>query len=403
MKKIATIAVLGGLFAASTLQAQVNIYIAGSTAFRANAFRAVKAAFDGGTWTSINPANASSGTGVYTAQGTMTSLYGSQTVTVFASFNGSVQGLEDLLNNTSITFTNITPGGAAVSAVPTITFSDVDKVSTLAANAPTTETHIAILPFTYCRNYYTPTTVTNITGHQLQSLWANGLLSLSFFTGNTNDDLSFMYVTGRNKDSGSRVCGQADAYFTGTPILYGFNTTAPTTWAIMNQNLSGALYGFGYTSGGNEAAALTNQNAGGACVGYLGLNDALTVAGDTSTAGTFNNGGGNCSIIAYDGFLPFNGYTPGATTQVPAYPDFTPIIEGKYSLWSYECLETLNTHTSDSTYQYYTNMVSGIDADIANAEAAGGNSSVYGPVTAIRLSEMRCTRSSVGGAITPLY
>jgi hypothetical protein len=403
MKKILTIAVLGGLFAASTLQAQVNIYIAGSTAFRANVFRAVSAAFDGGAPTTKVPSNAGTGTGIYTLQGTMTPLYGSQTVTVYASFNGSVQGLEDLLNNTSITFSNL--NGSVLSTVPTITFSDVDKVSTLAASAPVTETHVAILPFVYCRNYFTPTTVTNITGHQLSSLWPNGVLKLSFFTGNTNDDTGVMYVTGRNADSGSRVCGQSDAGFTGAPVFYGFNTTAPNTWAVMNQNLSPAIYGFGYSSGGNEAIALTNQLAGGPCVGYLGLNDALTVAGDASTgSGAKNNGGGNCSIIAYDGFLPFNGYsisTSGAPTQVPAQPDFTPIIKGQYSLWSYECMEMLNTHTSDSTYQYYTNMVSGIDNDILQSEVNNGNNSTYGPVTAIRLSEMKVSRSSVGGAITP--
>ena len=400
MKKILTIAALGGLFAAGTLQAQVNIYIAGSTAFRANVFRSVKAAFDGGPWTSINPPSASSGTGVYTAQGTVSSLYGGQTVTVYASFNGSVQGLEDLLNNTSITFTNITPGGAAVNAVPTVTFSDVDKVSTLAANVAVTETPVAVLPFVYGRNYFTPTTVTNITGHQLQALWANGLLKLSYFTGNPSDDSSFMYVTGRNKDSGTRVAGSSDTYYTGTPILYGFNTTAPNTWAIMNQNLSGTIYGFGYSSGGNEAIALTNQLASGACVGYLGLNDALTVTGSASTGSPKVNGGGNCAIIAYDGFLPFNGYAPSSQT-VPAYPDYTPIIKGQYSFWTYENIEMLNTHTSDSTYQYYTNMVGALDYDLQQAEAGGGNSATYGPVTAIRLSEMKCNRSSVGGTITP--
>jgi hypothetical protein len=46
-------------------------------------------------------------------------------------------------------------------------------------------------------------------------------------------------------------------------------------------------------------------------------------------------------------------------------------------------------------------MVSAIDTDIANAEAASGNSSTYGPVTAVRLSEMKVSRSSVGGKITP--
>jgi len=396
MKKILTIAVLGGLFAADTLHAQVNIYIAGSTAFRANAFRAIEAAYDAGY--TVDPPTASGSTSVVTFQGTINHLFGGQTVTVYCSYNGSVQGLGDLNNNTPVTFTNATPGGAAVSQIPNITFSDVDKISTLWPSAPTIETHVAVLPFTYCRNLYCPTTVTNITGHQLQTLWDNGALKLSFFTGKTNDDSGTMYVTGRNKDSGTRVCGGADTYYTGSPILYGFQSGV---FGVLNQNLSGVIYGFGYSSGGNEAQALTNTGAAGPMIGYEGLNDALTVAGSTSAGVPMNNGGGNCSVIAYDGYLPFNNYTPGVTAQVPAYPDFTPIITGQYSFWSYECLETLNTHTSDSIYSYYTNMVSGLDSDIANAEATSGNNAFYGPVTAIRLSEMRVSRSSVGGKITP--
>jgi len=400
MKKALTLAILSGCFATGALHAQVNIHIAGSTAFRANAYRTIRASFDGGAPTAMNPANASGGTGTVTFQGTMSNLFGGQTVTVYASYNGSVQGLGDLANNTSLNFTNITPGGGNVSAVPDITFSDVDHVSTLFPNVAVTETHIAVLPFTYCRNYYTPSTVTNVTAHQLQSLWDNGAVALSFFTGLLSDDTNTMYVTGRNEDSGTRVTGDTDAGYSGTPVYYGFNTTAPTTWAVLNQNLSGSFYGPGYSSGGNEATALTNHNAGGACIGYEGLNDALAVAGSASTGVPVPNGGGGCAIIAYEGALPFANYTPGST-QVPAKPDFTPIIKGQYDFWSYECLETLNTHTSDNVYHYYTNMVAGIDADIALAESNNGNSSTYGPVTAIRLSEMKVSRSSVGGKISP--
>jgi hypothetical protein len=46
-------------------------------------------------------------------------------------------------------------------------------------------------------------------------------------------------------------------------------------------------------------------------------------------------------------------------------------------------------------------MVSGLDYDLSQAEANNGTSATFGPVTAIRISEMRCNRSSVGGAITP--
>jgi hypothetical protein len=397
MKKLLTIAVLGGLFAAGTLQAQVNIYIAGSTAFRANVFRAVKAAYDGGTWTTIVPASAGTGTGVWTATGTMTPLFGGQTVTIYASYNGSVQGLGDLNNNTLVTFTNSSPGGAAVSQVPNVTFSDVDKISTLWPNVDTIETPVAVLPFTYCRSVSCPTTVTNITGHLLRPCWDNGVVKLSFITGNTNDDGSSMYITGRNKDSGTRVCGSADAYYTDTPVIYGFQSGV---FGIMNQNLSGALYGFGYSSGGNEAQALTNTAAGVPVIGYLGLNDALTVSGSASVGAPQVNGGGNCSIIAYDGYYPFSGYTAGSTVA-PANPNFMPILTGKYSFWSYENIETPSSNLGNNVYKWYTNMVSNIDNDILQAQLNSGNSALYGPVTAIRLGDMRVSRSSVGGKITP--
>jgi len=400
MKKALILTILGGLATTAAVEGQVSIHVAGSTAFRANAFRAIKAAFDGGAPTSINPANASTGTSTVTFSGTMSNLYGSQAVTVFCAYDGSVRGLADL-TGANVNFLQAS-GTNTVSAKVDITFSDVDKAATLFPNTPTTETSIAILPFVWCKNYYAPSTVTNITGHQVRPLLDNGALELTFFTGNTNDAASLMYVTGRDLDSGSRVMNDTDTYYSGTPVLYGFNTTAPTVWAVMNQNLLGAIYGFGYSSGGNVATALTNQNAGGPCVSYLGLNDSLTVATTASTGVTnIVNPGGGCGLIAYDGNMPFYGYTPGVSTSVPAYPDFTPIKQGHYTLWSYENLETLSTHTADNVYSYYTNMVASIDADLANAEAAGGNSPVYGPVTALRLSEMAVGRSTVGGKITP--
>lgn len=392
---------MGGLLTTAAVNAQtVNIHIAGSTAFRANAFRAIRASFDGGAPTTMNPANATTGTSTVTFSGTMTSLFGSQTVNVFCAYDGSVRGLADL-TGANVNFLQ-TSGTNTVSAKVDITFSDVDKAATLFPNTPTTETSIAILPFVWCKNYYAPSSVTNITGHQIRPLLDGGDLALSFLTGNTNDATNLMYITGRDLDSGSRVMNDTDTYYTGTPVLWGFNTSAPTNWAVMNQNLLGITYGFGYSSGGNVATALTNQNAGGPCVSYLGLNDALTVATTASTGVTnIANPGGGCGLISYDGNMPFYGYTPSVTTTVPAFPDFTPIKQGQYSLWSYENLEMLNTHTADSVFSYYTNMVTAIDNDIAAAETAGGNSSVYGPVTAVRLSEMQVGRSTVGGKITP--
>jgi hypothetical protein len=407
MKKLLTLTAIGGLLVANNLQAATySIYVAGSTAFRAIAFRAIKNGFDGGNPT-INPSNAGTGTGLLTFSGTMTNLFGvGNTVVVYCDYNGSVQGLGDLAGNTSLNFTNATSGGGNVSHAPTITFCDVDHTATLYPNVAVTETPVAVLPFVYCRNYYAPTTLTNVTSHELVELWTDGNLPLSFFTGNTNDASKNLYVTGRDLDSGTRVCASADSSYidtSTTPYLWGFNTTAPTTWALLNQNIFGSTYGYGYSSGGNEAAALTNQNAkvsgvGVGCIGYLGLSDALTVAGSASTGSPVLNGGGNCSIIAYNGVLPFNSYT---NNTVPAKPDFTPIIQGQYSFWSYENLEMLNSGAPTGTYNYYTNLVSAIDNDILQAENLNGNDATQGPVTAVRLSEMKVNRSSVGGTIAP--
>jgi hypothetical protein len=77
MKKILTLAVFGGLLAATTLQAQVQIYVCGSTAFRSNAYRAIRSMFDGGVPTSQNTGSTAnnSGAGQMTFQGTITPLY----------------------------------------------------------------------------------------------------------------------------------------------------------------------------------------------------------------------------------------------------------------------------------------------------------------------------------------
>ena len=142
-----------------------------------------------------------------------------------------------------------------------------------------------------------------------------------------------------------------------------------------------------------------------AAVGYLGLSDALAAVGTASSTGV-TGAKGNCAVLTYDGAYPFLGYTNTTSTNVPANPDFTPIKNGQYSLWSYENVEISNSHTNttDAVYQYVTNMISLIDSDIANAQTALGNNSTYGgAVTAVRLSDMKVGRTYVGGPVDASY
>src|SRR5471032_2580749 len=127
MKKLLTLALFGGLFAATTLQAQVSIYISGSTAFRANAWRAITNLY-GGNLTGENPGGTgplllttnNSGANLVTFTGTMPALFGGQTVTIFTSWNGSAQGTHNVVSNDTINFLTNGFSGSAFDATNTV-------------------------------------------------------------------------------------------------------------------------------------------------------------------------------------------------------------------------------------------------------------------------------------------
>src|SRR5215468_8074354 len=104
MKKLLTILAASGLMTAATVQAQVDIYITGSTAFRANTYRSIRAIY-GANLTSQNPADPGASSANQVAwTGTIPALYGAQTVTIRASYSGSASGIQALTSGSSITF-----------------------------------------------------------------------------------------------------------------------------------------------------------------------------------------------------------------------------------------------------------------------------------------------------------
>jgi hypothetical protein len=404
MKKLLTIAVLGGLFAASTLHAQVTIYMCGSTAFRANVIRAVTNLY-GANITSQNDGNAGdaypadvSGKGAVTFAGTIPSLFGGNTVTIKCFWTGSVQGIHTLLFNDTLNYFNsATSGVTNLDQHPgaDIAFSDCYQDSTIYSSSATgttiIDTNVAVVPFCWVRSYANlSTNILNVGYQGLQTDLANGIVPLSYFSGKTNDYGVNVYVTGRNKDSGSRVTTDSDCGFNGTPKIYLMDTVTNNVWykATVNSIINGANYGPGYSSGGTEAVALSYNNNSQPAIGYLGFNDSKTCLGSNA-----------CAIISYNGALPFiqdtNGVqyaTNGIITGVkaPSVPDFSPIITGKYSFWCYEHIMTLAA--SGNARIFYDFMATnGVDSDIKNTV----------PVTALRLSQMHATRNGDGGVITP--
>jgi hypothetical protein len=358
MKKTLALLSLGALFAAASAQAQVDLYITGSTAFRANAYRSIRLLFQNATNSvliSQNPADPASGQNQVTWSGRITNLFGSQTVTVRASYSGSVAGIQALAQNTSQTYLlNATPGDTAtVSHQADLAFSDVFQTSTIFQSPALSDFTVGVLPFAYVKSSVSPAAFTNITIQQLQAFMPNGLLPASYFTGNTNDTATDLYLVGRDSGSGTRLTAQADSLFVGSPLLWGTNGSCG--WIINS----------GYSSGSGVAGVL---NSGcGAAVGYLGLSDAATV-----------NGGAN--ILRYDGTLPFNG-TVGS-------PDFSPVRNGVYSFWCYEHLFS-RTGANANITAYRNALFTEIDKDVATSTSA------------VQTSTMQVTRSADGGPITP--
>ena len=393
MKKLMTLALLGGLFAATTLQAQVNIYLVGSTAFRASAWRAVTNLYGSGL-TGQNPGGVAannSGTSIVTLTGTMSAL-GGQTVNVFMSWNGSAQGVHNLTHNDNISFlTNDFSGDTAQTNMlvhtPDVSFSDVFQITT-PYNTPTLgDTNGAVLPYRWVRSAGAPTTIPTLTSQQYHASVANGFHELSYFTGNSADDASDVFFCGRNSDSGSRLTAFADSGATGTPAVYSI---VGGNWTFMNTDTiaNGVDYGPGFSSGGTEAGTtgLTGTGANGFAVGYEGYADARTVVA------------GNGQIIAYNGAFPFNGWSAAANGgTLPTFPDFTPIFKGQYSFWSYEHM-FMRSGLSGNVPTFYGALASKVDVDLANVEA---NNSASLPVIGIRLSEMKVHRTADGGPITP--
>jgi len=396
MKKLLTLALFGGLFAATTLQAQVNIYISGSTAFRANAWRAITNLYGAGL-AGENPGGITAnngGTSLVTMTGTMAAM-GGQTVNVFLSWNGSAQGTHNVNNNDTISFlTNSFTGTSVdtnlVSHTVDLAFSDVFQNTTPYTSTTLVDTNVAVIPFCWVRSAGAPTTLAILTIQQIQECWSVGQMLFSYFTANPADDSVNIFFTGRNKDSGSRLTAASDGLVVGTPKMYN---VVSGNWALMTANFiaNGVNYGPGFNSGGTEAGAtgLGGTGANGYCVGYIGYPDARTVVG---------NGG---QIISYDGGFPFSGWSSStngtSVNNLPISPDWSPITKGQYSFWSYEHL-FMRPGLSGNIPTFYSALAGGVDNDLATVEA---NASFSTPVLAVRLSEMHVARPADGGPIHP--
>ncbi len=453
MKKTLLLTLALGLAGAPSLVASnVDVYITGSTAFRANCYTACQKLFVGGApnvyyadaahngadsgWTSSTAAWAMTGTPI----SALTNLAGN-TLTIHGNFTGSIQGLQTTEQNTKLVWPAAVgaAGGlcsAYVTNSPTIGLSDSSGTAcpypaTVANN--TVEENVCVQPFVICKSAATVGAVTNISNaswEQLEYGIPQGRIPLSAWTSKAADTNTFVYLLQRTKDSGTRRCETAGNYFqyADTVGIYIYDYTnnffyTPTTLAatayghspngvvgavgLNNVNLN---WGYGYVGGGDIKNSLNNPNAANQAIAVLSIGDAKGVG-----SANWNN------VVSFNGLWPTaaGAGIHGSTTT----NDFSTITLGFYPIWGLEVLvhpdnpgqiadqniskiQLGNQATPGSfmgVFNHQTFISGGTPLSGSIENEIELSKSVAPGATAIRLSDMFNSRSAVGGTITPPF
>jgi len=405
MKKSMLLSLAIGLASAAPVMAvNYDLYISGSTAFRANAHDACGKLFDtvqaGNNGTGVAAVNSDSRwtmTGTCVNSGLTT---GADTLTIHALWTGSVQGLSGMLNKDQLVF--LASGTVGVTTLVTnsssCALSDVFSGPTLdpLPSGSFNEKKVAVQPFIFVKSRGPGgvQSIKNVTWQQLNTLLGSsgGSAPLSYFTGNQNDATTNIYLVHRSLDSGTRVTTVQEGKYIGS-ILVNYYDQVTDTYNPATTNIGPAAFGPGYVGGGDVKNVLNFANPGNQAIGYLSFADAKGVG-----AANWAN------MLAFNGEYPILNYTNGVTA--PATNDFQPVYTGKYSFWAFEVLASpksgqWGTYTdqnlSFAQLTAFINKFAGtgvgsVDNEIATSGAAR---------TAIRLSEMQVSRAAVGGVIAP--
>jgi hypothetical protein len=361
MKKTLLMTLLAGLVSASQLVQATEVFITGSTAFRKNVHDAVQKLFT--SYSEIDDTNNILGQGAATGNGsTAWVIWGtpansitnkiSDTLVVHASFTGSLQGAFTVQQGLQIEWLGTNAGGTTlVTNSATLAFSDVFTSSSLWTALPNNyqEDTVAIQPFAMVKAHGTATTmnsVTNVTWEQMQGLYHQGQLPISFWTGSDSDTNTPLYLVNRTLDSGTRRTYGAELdqkWLYNAPVyVYNNGTNAGNnTWVLYHTtdsattNTTIGVPGYGGVNYGNSIFSWGPGCVGGADVrgvlannvlamGILSFSDAQSTWGGTSWLG----------LLPVQGILPTVGL-PSNTSATNAN-DFTPVIEGQYPLWAEE-------------------------------------------------------------------
>jgi hypothetical protein len=380
------LAVALGLSVAASSHAG-EVFLTGSTAMRSTVFSALT---NVGTVFQSAPAfygfgGKGNGDNYMAFVGTL--VGGSGTTTINCDWSGSENGILCLASNATVTqvfmadsiWQSGSPSDNSASTPPTtqtaachLAMADNNQAfSRTKTPVLNNGTEVGIITFEWVRN---PGLWTggNITDSMInQALVGGGGAKRAVFDGVATDTNDYIFVSGRDSSSGTRVNAFGDSGFgiLTTPAqvelaggVMQVLATSTNRSGVVTSTYSGD---FGFSSGGTLAGTLGSSTTGStdfihsktgfSVVAYLGVSD-----GDTAvTAGA--------TVLSYDGvpFLPAN------------------VLEGTYTFWGNEYIYEANNVASgseaDNIYKLLTPVSTGISSFCDGRKA-------------IALAAMHCTR-----------
>lgn len=446
MKPTKFIAGLALFSFSASAYADVQVDITGATAFRAATLLAIKARFDASgaayQYSHDQAAGAFSGATRSLWVGTFPGVTG--VTTIRTSFNGSVEGINALVNSptadptyyTTIAGNLITAaaiGGGethkdtplfaktAAGAQSEIAFSDVSKAVTPYSSAPLQPANsaVGVVVFTMLTNE--GSLIENVTSQQFRALFSSGSQPLSLFTGDENDT-DLVYATGRNDGSGTRTAYLAETGYGVTNLVKQYVTNVSSSTALTEIQLVPAggvndsnpgtpgVQPFPGQLAANKSTVWGQDVAGNG--GYSSGSTLRTDMAKTGAAVDIRDEFGaivetdvpvslvtwlslNDAVTAVDGFAKVCGYNGVKLDGIAAgnntmnATDLAKVTNGAYTAWSYQQMYRRNDIVSGDVVTVYNNLKTTLLLP-ANLGAAG-----------IPIGNMAVGRELDGGVVSP--
>jgi len=359
------------------------VYMSGSTAARAVVYTAlttVGEVFSAAPVVVTQNGSSASGSTSMNFTGHLQGEAGAKVTTIKCYWSGSEAGIKDVAKGVTEQFLDDTAASSTSNPGPfvghTVDLAMGDNAQNYSQTPSPTlaSTRLAVLPFQWVAEKGSSTNLTGVNEIALRNA-LNGGCQVIQFAGCPND-LSFVYVSGRDVNSGTRAntLGISGFGINSSPSQLQIDSTGN----MITQADGNILEDVGYSGGGSLATQMgyslaghTDQVNGGnafSVIGYLGVSDAATAI--------FNGG----ALLTYDGV---------------AY-SIQNIINCCYPFWGYEYIYEAANESAYAT-EVYNLLAAGVQKhadDLISTKT--GNQQIL-----IKLTDMKCTRT--GPTTDPVY